>query len=145
MKKRLAVIISLALVTLASVFYSHYQHQERIRATLAYGELALLPPSVTNVEVATEGGLFSRTFWLTFRASDTELATWLKQSPTLTKIPTAQLTRADYRSLRAPAWFTPELIQQGEVFDLTVAKEAMYGRVWVDKKTNTVYVKVSHS
>jgi hypothetical protein len=145
MKKRITVAVSLALIVFASAFYSHYQHQERVRATLAYGQLALLPPAVTNLEVDTTGGLFSRTFWLTFQASNTEIANWLKHSPTLTKIPATQLTRADYQSLSAPTWFTPEVIRQGEVFRLAVAKEAMYGTVWVDKKTNTVYIKVSHS
>lgn len=145
MKKRIAAIVSLVLVAFASAFYIYYQRQERVRATLAYGQLALLPPAVTNLEVDTEGGLFSRTFWLTFQASGTEIDSWLKHSPTLTKLPAAELTRSDYQSLSAPTWFTPEVIRQGEVFRLAVNEEAMYGTVWVDKKTNTVYVKVSHS
>jgi hypothetical protein len=145
MKKRITVAVSLALVVLASAFYSRHRQQERVRTTLAYGQLALLPPTVTNLAVDTEGGLFSRTFWLTFQASETEIDEWLTHSPTLSRIPIAQLTRADYQSLSAPTWFTPEVIRQGQVFRLTVDKEAMYGTVWVDKQTNTVYVKVSHS
>ena len=41
MKKRIAVIVSLVLVAFASAFYIHYQHQERVRATLAYGRMTV--------------------------------------------------------------------------------------------------------
>lgn len=144
MKRRVVVLISLILIVCISAFYAHYQRKERIRATLAYGQLASLPPAATHLEVDTKGGSFSRTFWLTFQATDTEIDEWLTHSPTLTKISAIQ---SNHQPASTPAWFTPQAIHQGrgEIFRLVVNEEAMHGTVWIDRQTKTVYIKVSHS
>ena len=139
MKKIVAAGILLTLIFLCYVFYTHYQHEERIRTALNYGHLAPLPATATQVKVDTEGNLFSRTFWLTFQANDAEINAWLKASPTLVKTSTSQTSQFLGNN---PEWFTSQ--KQTETFEFTSSKDDTRGMVWIDRASKRVYVKNSN-
>ena len=63
------------------VFWGHKANM--IDAALAYGRLAELPPSATEVRAATIGNPFARTFWLRFEADAEEIDAFVAASPGL--------------------------------------------------------------
>jgi hypothetical protein len=44
-----------------------------------------------------------------------------------------------------PTWFKPQELQEPEFYEIVIAKEAYYGKMWVDRKHNRVLVKTSYS
>ena len=59
---------------------SQINDEEAIDLALEWGDLAELPKTVENIEVESEGGIFTRTFRITFEADSDEIGTWLESS-----------------------------------------------------------------
>ena len=54
---------------------------EMIPPILAWGRLAPFPKSAKNLEIRTEGGMFTRGFRASFTAPAADVERWLKASP----------------------------------------------------------------
>jgi hypothetical protein len=139
-----------------------YFRYENIRVALEFGHLAKLPGNSTNIKVETAGGFFSRTFWLTFESTEDEIDNWIKNSKELQRKDWENTGRKfevlDQRtgkwrvigpeSLRTsgqPDWFDPEKLIEGELYAVSIGDEALYGKVWVDRKNNKVFIRTSYS
>ena len=83
-RQKIFGIVGLIVVTL-TVATKVYLRQERIRVALEFGHLAELPDKSSNVNVDTQGGMFSRTFWLTYESTHHGIKIWLKNSTGLKK------------------------------------------------------------
>jgi hypothetical protein len=154
------VIATLIIIT--KVYFRH----ENIQTALEFGHLAELPEDAKNIKVETAGSMFSRTFWLTFESSDEQINRWIKKSrePKLQewkKIDNnnnAVISRLDsktgkfvevkvenLRHKQQPEWFNPEALREGELYEVSIASETLYGGVWIDKRNRKVYIKTSYS
>ena len=139
-----------------------YLRHERIRIALEFGHLAKLPDNSSNIKVDTDGGMFSRTFWLTFESTPTEIDNWIKNSNKLVRkdwentgrrFKVKDETTGEWReigpeSMRQsgqPDWFDPEKLTQGELYEVSIADEALYGKIWVDRKNGKVFIRTSYS
>lgn len=113
-------LVIIVLITGTKIYFRY----ENIRVALEFGHLAKLPENSKKVQVATAGGFFSRTFWLTFESTPEEIDQWIGDSK--------QLTRK-------------EDLVEGELYEVSIEHEALYGKIWVDRKNNKVYVRTSYS
>ncbi|GAB3579318.1 hypothetical protein GCM10027345_19260 [Hymenobacter daeguensis] len=128
-------------------FYKYRQRQQHsaVHTALVYGRLAPLPATATAVRVDTEGGLFSRTFWLSFHADTAAIADWVAHSPSLAKRVLAPFSPTAYNGDGKPDWFAPQPVRGAVMFKIPFNKEALYGTVWIDYHSGTVYITTSHS
>jgi hypothetical protein len=55
--------------------------EEAIEAARAWGRLAALPASAQDIQVETEGSMFTRAFRVTFRAPVGDVEQWVEVSP----------------------------------------------------------------
>ncbi|MBJ6110950.1 hypothetical protein JAO73_18150 [Hymenobacter sp. BT523] len=146
MKVRTTVVLLVALVMSAGYYKYHQWHQqEAIRAALEYGRLAPLPDVTTDLQVDTEGSMFSRTFWLCFKADKASIDRWTAQSSTLAKQTPFTVTSADFQSIGTPDWFNLKSITKGVKYVIPSDEEELSGTVWIDYGSGTVYIKTSHS
>lgn len=139
-----------------------YQRQEKIRVALEFGHLAKLPENASNIKVDTQGSMFSRTFWLTFESSPTEIDKWIKDSKELVRkdwentnleIKVKDEKTSEWREIGPdrtrpsgqPYWFNPEMLDEGELYEVSIPDEALYGKVWVDRKNGKVFLRTSYS
>ena len=144
-----------------------YIRHERIRVALEFGHLAELPDNSKNITVDTQGSMFSRTFWLTYEATQQEIDNWIKKSQKLDKKEkkirrtndykifqkdpkTGKLIEMDFskpiRQNGQPDWFNPdESSTDVDLFEVSFPKEALHGKIWVDRKNNKVFIKTSYS
>lgn len=138
-----------------------YLRHERIKIALEFGHLAKLPDNSSNIKVETEGGMFSRTYWLTYESTENEIKIWLKNSTELKKKrpidndfkvfkkdpltgELKELTKPKRSGL--PVWFSPEDSSDNvEIFEVSIPEETLYGTVWIDWKKNKVYIQTSYS
>jgi len=153
--------VGLVILTL-TVGTKIYLRQERICVALKFGHLAKLPDNSSSIEVDTEGGMFSRTFWLTYESTEEEIKTWIKNSKELRK--KERPAERDFKIMKKdpktgelkevtkpkrselPDWFSPdESLDNVEMFEVSIPDEALYGTVWVDWKENKVYIQTSYS
>ena len=153
--------LMISLLVAAKIYY----RQEHIRVALLFGGLSDLPADAINVEVETVGNMFSRTFWLAFESSDTNITSWLKQAEELEQkewhAPSGeyQAIQIDpvtgkemtYReeinnSLKQePEWFNPKELREVEYYEIQLSGTAYYGQIWIDRKSNRVWIKTSYS
>jgi hypothetical protein len=165
--KRQNILGTIGLVIIVSVTGTKiYFRHENIRVALEFGHLATLPENSENVNVETAGSFFSRTFWLTFESTSEEIDKWLSNSKGLTRkewensngkrnpiIKVLDQKTGEWRELKPepmrtsaqPDWFNPEELMEGELYEVSIEHEALYGKVWVDRKNNRVFIKTSHS
>jgi hypothetical protein len=160
-RQKIIGIIGLVIVTL-TIGTKTYLRQEKIRVALEFGHLAKLPDNSSNIQVDTKGGMFSRTFWLTYESTQDEIKTWLTKSKQLrkkgkpvdmdfkiiTKDPETgelkEITKPKKSGL--PKWFSPDdSLDTVDVFEVSIPEEALYGTVWIDWKENKVYIQTSYS
>jgi len=160
-RQKIVGIVGLVILTL-TVGTRIYLRQERIRAALEFGHLAELPDNSSNIKVDTEGGMFSRTFWLTYQSTHDGIKTWLMNSRELTK--KEKLVDRDFEIIikdpktgelkeltkpkrsGLPDWFSPdESSDSVEMFEVSIPDKALYGTVWIDWKENKVYIQTSYS
>jgi len=59
------------------------ERTQAMKLTLEWGRLATLPPSASDLTIKVEGGIFTRTFRLSFRAPRRDIDIWIKESPGL--------------------------------------------------------------
>lgn len=160
-RQKLIAIAGLVISTLI-IGTKIYFRQERIRVALEFGHLAKLPDNSSNIKVDTEGGMFSRTFWLTYESTEGKIKIWLKNSNGLTKkekpvegdfrIMTKDPKTGELKELTKrkqdglPDWFSPdESSDDVEMFEVSFPDEALYGTVWIEWKENKVYIQTSYS
>jgi len=159
-------LVIIILITGAKIYFRY----ENIRVALEFGHLAKLPDNSRNIKVETFGGLFSRTFWLTFESSSTDIDKWLSESKELTKkdwkgdwenanrqsngiIKVLDQKTGEWREIKPgpirssgqPDWFNPEQLTEGELYEVSIEQDALYGKVWIDRKNNKVYIRTSYS
>ncbi|MFD1469529.1 hypothetical protein ACFQ48_14975 [Hymenobacter caeli] len=142
-KCTLLVALGAALIAVFSFLFGRSK-QNKVEAALAYGRLAQLPAGAQNIHINTAGSLFSRTFWLTFTASDTAIYAWVRRSPSLAKKQTAHVSPAA-PAADAPAWFATVTAGKEDVFLIAPDAAQLYGTVWIDWARGTVYIQTSHS
>jgi|GEM_PF-6667515 len=155
-------LVMIVLVTGTKIYFRH----ENIRVALEFGHLATLPEDSKNVKVETAGGFFSRTFGLTFESTPEGIDKWIIDSRKLTRkewpnsigkrnmvIKVLEQKTGEWKELRSasmrtqgqPDWFNPEDLSEGEIYEVSIEHEALYGKVWVDRKNNKVFIKTSYS
>ena len=144
MKKLLYLLIYVVVLLVALLNHPAAMKRKRLASALATGHLATLPAQAYNIEADTEGNLFARSYWVTFSASDAAIQHWLLKSPALAVSKPARCSHPVLFGER-PAWFRPESIRQGLLYQIPQDKNADYGTVWIDRETQTVYIKTSHS
>ena len=133
------------IISLGYYKYQQWQQHSAIQTALGYGRLAQIPNKAADVQVDTEGSIFSRTFWLCFRADKATIEKWVAQSSSLSKQTPTVLPTADATVGAAPIWFSPQYIGRGIKFDIPSNGEQLYGTVWIDYASGIVYIKTSHS
>lgn len=140
------LLIGLACVALIGLLFSFSAYRKRscIEGALAVGRLAPLPVEAHNVQAATEGSLFARSFWVTFTASNADIQHWVEQSPALIANKPAPCSQP-VQFGEHPTWFQPESIRHGLLYLIPQDRNADYGTIWIDSETQTVYIKTSHS
>jgi hypothetical protein len=165
--KRQKVFATIALVIIVLITGTKtYFRYENIRVALEFGHLAKLPDNSEKVKVETAGGFFSRTFWLTFESSPNEIDKWIKDSKELIRkdwenpdgkrkaiIKVLDQKTGEWREIKPgpmrtsgqPEWFNPEDLVEGELYEVSIEQEALYGKIWVDRKNNKVYIRTSYS
>jgi len=146
MKPRTIIVLLVFLVMgFGGYKYHRWQQQSAIETALAYGRLAPLPNAATDVRVDTEGSMFSRTFWLCFKADKALIDQWVAQSSSLSRQAPVVLPAASSLLGEAPDWFDPRIIKRGMKFNIPSNEEELYGTVWIDYASGTVFIKTSHS
>lgn len=80
-KTRRYLLVALPLVPTAWWTLGWWNRRSAVLAALDWARLAPLPHNATNVEVQVLGGMFTRTFKVTFTSSASERDTWLERSP----------------------------------------------------------------
>lgn len=145
--RRQLLFVTLVILALGAGYagYHRWQQREAIRSALVYGRLAGLPLTATDVQVDTEGSLFARTFWLTFKADRATIDKWIAHSGSLARLRPVPVATASYSSAGKPHWFVPQQIREGIMFTIPSNEEAVYGTVWIDFRAETVYITTSHS
>jgi len=168
-KWRKKLLKTALLITVLIFTWKAYWRHEDIRVALEYGHLAELPENSFNIQVETAGGMFSRTFWLSFESTDAEINAWLNQSKEsgLERREWYDTTRnrEDYIVVRLdnktkqwekfslepsipgnpPAWFKPENVLQLEYYGNDTPEKALVGHIWIDRKNRRVFIKTSYS
>ncbi len=56
-------------------------YQSALECTLEWGHLSPLPPSAQELSINIEGGLFARSFRVSFTAPSADIERWLQASP----------------------------------------------------------------
>lgn len=164
--KRQKIIGTVGLVIIALVIGTNiYIRQERIETALEFGHLAKLPYNSSGVKVDTKGGMFSRTFWLIYVSTPTEIKKWIKESKELKRKEKKIPVDSDFKILKRdpvtgelkeiaipkrrewlPDWFSPdETSNEVDTYEVSIPDEALHGTVWVDWGENKVYIETSYS
>ncbi len=82
----LFVLAAVLVVVLGASFYS-FNRQDNvdsaIKATREWGRLAPFPESASDLDVVTEGSMFTRAFRVTFQAPLDDIEQWIESSPGL--------------------------------------------------------------
>lgn len=158
-------IIGIVFIVLFFLFsgINLYLRQDSIRCAIEYGRLANIPESATRIKVKTRGNLFSRTFYLSFKAEKTKIDKWINGSSDLKKDiwinpkeerinhvkngETEPIVLNEYaiRYGNVPRWFKIAKINDGEYYVIPWNEEHLHGEVWIDLKRNIVYIETSHS
>jgi hypothetical protein len=165
--KRQKILGTIALVIIVLITGTKiYFRYENIRVALEFGHLAKLPENSEKVKVETAGNFFSRTFWLTFESSPDDIDKWIRDSKELIRkdwqntsgktnaiIKVLDQKTGEWREIKPglmrtsgqPDWFNPEDLVEGEIYEVSIEHEALYGKIWVDRKNNKVYIRTSYS
>lgn len=84
--KTIAIIALLVILLVgSSVWLPGHLASRRDESAIAcvreWARLAPLPATARDVQIVTKGGMFSRTFWVTFRDQKSVIEEWLRASP----------------------------------------------------------------
>jgi hypothetical protein len=140
-------IVALFVILLFSFSYYKYhrwQQHEDIRVALEYGRLASLPHGANEIRVDTGGSMFSRTFWLSFKADKVAIDKWVAQSPSLFQQAPKPLSPSSIMGDN-PDWFIGAINIEGVMFQIPWNEEQLHGIVWINYQKGTVCIKTSHS
>jgi len=82
MKKQIAIVSAILVLTLASSIYGCHASLRRsaISTALTWGRLAPLPETAQRLTVKTGGSAFSRSFRIQFTTLEQDIARWLALS-----------------------------------------------------------------
>ncbi len=165
-KRLIGFLLTGLLLVILCAGTNDYYTRENIRVALRFGDLADLPQDARNVHVGTQGGMFSRIFWLRFESTDPGISHWLKQSgglvrkewntvgpkyiisavdPLTGKVINSGTYPSPQRSRDQPEWFDPEVLSEVEYYELIIRDKSYYGELWVDRKHQRIYIKTSYS
>jgi hypothetical protein len=141
-KRRIFIGVVLVLLISCLTILFKYTKDKKIEAALELGSLAPLPGSAKSIKVETSGGLFSRTFWLSFKADKEDIDKWTRGANILVRSKDTLYLRQ--RLIDAPDWFYPSAAKTTR-FEIPQDQDANYGTLFIDEEANIVYVKTSHS
>ena len=103
---------------------------------------------------------------MTFESTPEEIDRWISASKILTRkewensngkrnatIKVLDQKTGEWRELKPgsirtsgqPAWFNPEDLEEVELYEVSIEQEALYGKVWIDRKNNKVFITTSYS
>lgn len=158
-----------ALVTCDKDFPAKYRlerKQAMIDAALAYARLAPLPVPAEQAQASTEGLLFSRQIFLSFKTTPEKISRWIEASPSLRDnepflhnanhmyISNDELEKRSERDQYGhepfwippnAKWFDPSIREKGRRFEIPQDKSAYSGTVIIDDITDTVYILAAYS
>jgi hypothetical protein len=90
MKTKIKIIGSLLFAFLLFVYLNFFsgfvfpwQKMDAIQTTLSWGGLAELPKVSENLTVEKDGGIFTRSFKIQFKANQSEINSWISKSKRL--------------------------------------------------------------
>lgn len=129
------------------------------------GRLAELPSSNTDFKIATEGSVFTRSFYIAFNAPLEDIEKLILNSPGLKdiepKIYSKEYMFIEYKSYEeeidynhdfflrregVPEWYTPEMKIKGRKYNIPYKKDHGIGGYFiVNDEEKTVYIYVSWS
>ncbi len=119
--------------------------EDIISTTLQWGHLAPLPAGASEVETDTIGNMFSRTFYLKFKATAPEIEQFVANSPSLQQHkPEYFQNRQIYLTNPKPEFRTTQTVK-GRYYAIPQDKNAIGGRVAIDDTNNVVYIEISRS
>jgi len=145
---------------------SLYHSLPRVRASeiLAYGRLARLPESATDMRTDSWSSPFSGEWFLRFRASPEDIESFLNSSPSLEAQDSVKYTpermRLSWPKERiqeaspqdgheyfipgslTPEWYNPQIRQRGRRYNIPAEGFHNWGEVIVDDEEHVVFVKV---
>lgn len=163
---------SFLLITLVAISCS--TKSTEIRNALALVDLDMIPSSSKNVEFATIGNMFSRTYYIRFEESTENIERWVNNSRVLKGITPAMYTESfqllpstelskitkDYKAMHENylnpkaeyydgnekiKWYKPTIEKKGRRWIIKQNRDAHYGEVIVDDISNAVFVRISYS
>lgn len=157
MRNKKAIIYTVVFLILLSIVFTKWpmlqkpSEQEKLTAGLKLGQLAELPMNATDVKVESKGNLFSKTVYISFKASKEDIESFINSSSSLNKM---QPAIRDYTNKGSSVYFTFSdgtvswfnvKTKKARFYEIPQDKNANYGTVIVDDSTNTVYIRTSHS
>jgi hypothetical protein len=150
-------------IVVAGGWYALTEKGRIIEGALAYGRLADLPASAREIEAATVGNMFARSFWMRFDAEPAAIEEFVANSPGLrgsnaiTFSSNAELhaiaEREDFLVSPLPdgsdtfrfRWFDPAHCVTGRVLEIPWDAEQTYGYLVIDDATGTIFLYTAHS
>lgn len=114
-----------------------------VAVTLLYGGFPELPAAAEAVCVATEGNMFTRTFWLTFRLEPGEMNAFL-DSNTVTGLDVVSPREEEWVGMRARHCI-PDQSAFDEVYEIPSHGNAYHGWLLLDRVEGWVYLVSSRS
>ena len=143
-----------------------YNNMPKIRATsiLSYGRLSALPESANHVREYSWAGIFPGEWFLSFRATDEDIETFIDNSPSLKGQPCHSFssekmriahvydfkTSPEYQQTghetftpnTVPPWYKEEIRGDGRRYEIPKEGQHNWGEVIVDDVNNIVYINV---
>ncbi len=157
----LATCTAFVLLVAVTIYCLEPSKQHKIEVALVYGRLGPLPASARDIKVATVGNLFSRNFWLRFKADASDIELFLESSEGVRNVKPLLFKTADERRVGLGLglevgtnsvgfqgrflWFRPDAVTHGRLYEIPWDAKGLHGRVTVDDDTGTVYVETGHS
>jgi hypothetical protein len=148
--------------------YGVFGRGEMLRASIQMANLAELPAGAKNIEVATFGSMFTRTFTVKFEGTSDEIEAFINGSPAFTgqqpvplggdtlHLPYSMyknlemedpVTRIYFHPFNSAPWFSPLIDRggKGRRYKIPPFEKHNGGYLIIDDVTHTVYYYIAHS
>ena len=134
--------LGLVFILISTLIYFAGRETRLLKLGLQYVRIEELPNNATNIKVASEGGLMSRTVWIYFQTNNAEIEKLINTLKSAN--PTRKSVLVAHHPGGGPKWFQPN-ISMSTVFEIPQDKDANYGTLFIDTTAHSVYIKASHS
>ena len=159
-----AILFLIPSILVGTDFFYYNMPKIRAAAILSYGRLAALPESASHVREYSWSSPFSGEWFLSFRATDDDIETFIDNSSSLKGQPCQSFssekmripfvddlkTREEYHRSghetfipdTVPPWYREEIRGNGRLYEIPKEGQHNWGEVIVDDVNNIVYVNI---